>query len=76
MMQNKDKKYIKKFMILLFWLGVWQITAVCVDNFLLVVTPLQALRALLTLWNSGVAPLARCGGLPQAFCWERFWDCC
>ena len=39
-------------MILLFWLGVWQITAVCVDNFLLVVTPLQA------------------------FCWERFWDCC
>jgi ATP-dependent Clp protease ATP-binding subunit ClpB len=46
MMQNKDKKYIKKFMILLFWLGVWQITAVCVDNFLLVVTPLQALRAL------------------------------
>ena len=49
MMQNKGKIYVKKFIILLFWLGVWQILAMCVDNFLLVVTPLQALRALLTL---------------------------
>ena len=63
MMQNKDKKYIKKFMILLFWLGVWQITAVCVDNFLLVVTPLQALRALTVLagqvefWRSALGSL-------------------
>lgn len=46
MMQNKGKIYVKKFIILLFWLGVWQILAMCVDNFLLVVTPLQALRAL------------------------------
>lgn len=65
MMQNKDKKYIKKFMILLFWLGVWQITAVCVDNFLLVVTPLQALRALTVLagqvefWRSALGSLWR-----------------
>ena len=47
MMQNKGKIYVKKFIILLFWLGVWQILAMCVDNVLLVVTPLQALRALL-----------------------------
>lgn len=65
MMQNKDKKYIKKFMILLFWLGVWQITAVCVDNFLLVVTPLQALRAIIVLagqvefWRSALGSLWR-----------------
>ena len=65
MMQNKDKKYIKKFMILLFWLGVWQITAVCVDNFLLVVKPLQALRALTVLagqvefWRSALGSLWR-----------------
>ena len=47
MMQNKGKRYVKKFIILLFWLGVWQILAMGVDNVLLVVTPLQALRALL-----------------------------
>ena len=52
-------------MILLFWLGVWQITAVCVDNFLLVVTPLQALRALTVLagqvefWRSALGSLWR-----------------
>lgn len=46
MMQNKGKRYVKKFIILLFWLGVWQILAMGVDNVLLVVTPLQALRAL------------------------------
>lgn len=65
MMQNKDKKYVKKFIILLFWLGVWQITAMLVDNFLLVVTPLQALRALVTLvmqtefWRSALGSLWR-----------------
>ena len=46
MMQNKGKIYVKKFIILLFWLGVWQILAMGVNNVLLVVTPLQALRAL------------------------------
>ena len=65
MMQNKGKIYVKKFIILLFWLGVWQILAMCVDNFLLVVTPLQALRALLTLagqvefWRSAFDSLWR-----------------
>ena len=49
MMQNKYKKYIKKLLILFFWLGIWQITAMLADNFLLVVTPRQALRALCTL---------------------------
>lgn len=65
MMQNKGKIYVKKFIILLFWLGVWQILAMCVDNFLLVVTPLQALRALLTLagqvefWRSAFGSMWR-----------------
>lgn len=65
MMQNKYKKYIGKIFILLFWLGVWQITAMLVNNFLLVVTPLQALRALRTLivqaefWKSAVGSLWR-----------------
>ncbi len=65
MMQNKYKKYIKKFIILLFWLGVWQITAMLVDNFLLVVTPMQALRALFALvgqaefWRSALGSLWR-----------------
>lgn len=65
MMQNKDKKYIRKTLIIFFWLAVWQILAMCVDNFLLVVTPLQALRALLTLagqaefWQSAFGSLWR-----------------
>lgn len=65
MMQNQGKKYVKKFIILLFWLAVWQILEMCVDNFLLVVTPLQALRALLTLagqaefWQSAFGSLWR-----------------
>ena len=65
MMQNKYKKYIKKFMILIFWLGVWQVTAMCVDNSLLVVTPMQALQSLATLvgqaefWRSALGSLWR-----------------
>lgn len=53
MMQNKTKKYIRKIFIVLFWLAVWQLLAMAVDNFLLVVTPLQTLRALLTLAGQG-----------------------
>ena len=65
MMRNNYKKYIKKIIIVLFWLGVWQLLAMFVDNFLLVVTPLQALRALLTLagetefWRSAFGSLWR-----------------
>lgn len=65
MMQNKYKKYIRKFLIICFWLVVWQITAMLVDNFLLVVTPLQALRALAALvgqaefWRSAFGSLWR-----------------
>ena len=64
-MQNKDKKYIRKTLIIFFWLAVWQILAMCVDNFLLVVTPLQALRALFLLagqaefWQSAFGSLWR-----------------
>lgn len=65
MMQNKTKKYIRKIFIVLFWLAVWQLLAMAVDNFLLVVTPLQTLRALLTLagqsefWQSAFGSLWR-----------------
>ena len=65
MMQNKYKKYIKKFIILLFWLGVWQVTAMCVDNSLLMVTPMQTLRAFTVLvgqaefWRSALSSLWR-----------------
>lgn len=65
MMQNKGKIYVKKFIILLFWLGVWQILAMGVDNVLLVVTPLQALRALFIqagqaeFWRSAFGSLWR-----------------
>ena len=67
MMQNKGKIYVKKFIILLFWLGVWQILAMGVDNVLLVVTPLQALRALLIqagqaeFWRSAFGSMWRIG---------------
>ena len=65
MMQNKMKKYAKKSVILLFWLGVWQGIAMLADNFLLVVTPMQALRALIDLtgqpefWQSVLGSLWR-----------------
>lgn len=65
MMQNKYKKYIKKLIILFFWLGVWQVTAMCVDNSLLVVTPMQSLRAFIVLvgqaefWRSAFGSLWR-----------------
>ena len=65
MIQNKDKKYIRKTLIIFFWLAVWQILAMCVDNFLLVVTPMQALRALFLLagqaefWQSAFGSLWR-----------------
>ena len=65
MMQNKYKKYIKNFLIIFFWLGIWQITAMLVNNFLLMVTPLQTLQALRTLigqaefWKSAAGSLWR-----------------
>lgn len=65
MIQNKDKKYIRKTLIIFFWLAVWQILAMCVDNFLLVVTPMQVLRALFLLagqaefWQSAFGSLWR-----------------
>lgn len=52
-------------MIILFWLAVWQLLAMAVDNFLLVATPLETLRALYTLagrvefWKSAFGSLWR-----------------
>ena len=38
---------------MIFWLAVWQILAMCVNNFLLIATPVQALRALTVLITQG-----------------------
>lgn len=69
MKQNKENKksknWIKRILITAFWLMVWQITAMIVDNYLLVVTPWQALQALLrlaagaTFWKSVFSSLWR-----------------
>lgn len=75
MMQNKGKIYVKKFIILLFWLGVWQILAMGVDNVLLVVTPLQALRALFIqagqaeFWRSAFGSMWR---IALGFYWGQY----
>lgn len=53
MSQSKYVIFIKKIIILIFWLAVWQILAMCVDNFLLIATPVQALRALMVLITQG-----------------------
>lgn len=53
MSQSKYVIFIKKIIILIFWLTVWQILAMCVDNFLLIATPVQALRALMVLITQG-----------------------
>ena len=53
MSQNKYVIFIKKIIIVIFWLAVWQIMAMCVDNFLLIATPVQALRALMVLITQG-----------------------
>lgn len=53
MPQSKYVIFIKKIIILIFWLAVWQILARCVDNFLLIATPVQALRALMVLITQG-----------------------
>lgn len=42
-------RYIKKGCILLFWLGVWTLLALAVDNQILAVTPLSAVSRLLKL---------------------------
>lgn len=45
----KKKAYLKKGGILLFWLGVWTLLALAVDNKILMATPLETLRELLRL---------------------------
>lgn len=61
-------KYVKKGMILLFWLGGWTLLALAVDNRILVATPVEAAKALLYLlgerdfWLSLGRSLLRIGG--------------
>ena len=61
-------KYVKKCLILLFWLGGWTLLALAVDNRILVVTPPEAAESLLHLlgerdfWLSLGRSLLRIGG--------------
>lgn len=61
-------KYVKKGLILLFWLGGWTLLALAVDNRILVVTPPEAAKSLLRLlgekdfWLSLGRSLLRIGG--------------
>ena len=43
-MKNKMRKQMRKAVIILFWLAVWQIAAVWTDNHILLVGPVQVLR--------------------------------
>lgn len=45
--------YFKKGLILLFWLGMWTLLALVVDNKILMATPLETLRELLQLLAEG-----------------------
>ncbi len=44
-MNHTMRKQVKKAVILLFWLAVWQIAAVCIDNRILLVGPVQVFHA-------------------------------
>ncbi|MDE6387447.1 MAG: ATP-binding cassette domain-containing protein [Lachnospiraceae bacterium] len=44
-MEHTMRKQMKKAVIILFWLIVWQIAAVCIDNHILLVGPVQVLNA-------------------------------
>lgn len=61
-------KYVKKGLILLFWLGGWTLLALAVDNRILVVTPPEAAKSLMRLlgekdfWLSLERSLLRIGG--------------
>lgn len=68
-------RYVKKGCILLFWLGVWTLLALGVDNRILVVTPLETASRLLQLlkerdfWISVGRSLLRMGtGFLAGFC--------
>ncbi len=57
------KKYVKKGLILLFWLGVWTLLAFAVDNRILVATPLESAAELLYLLKEGDFWISVCRSL-------------
>jgi len=57
------KKFAKKGLILLFWLGVWTLLAFAVDNRILVATPLESAAELLYLLKEGDFWLSVCRSL-------------
>ena len=71
--------YVKKGLVLLFWLGVWTLLALAVNNRILLVTPLQTADRLLLLlreedfWFSVAGSLWRIGsGFLAGFCMALF----
>ncbi len=67
--------YVKKVLILFFWLGVWTLLALAVDNRILLATPLQTADRLLLLlrekdfWLSAAGSFLRIGaGFLAGFC--------
>lgn len=66
MLHMKQRKW-KRVLIILFWLIIWHILALWVDNKIMLATPVQALRALFTLlpkvsfWQAVAGSLGRIG---------------
>ena len=61
----KGSRFLKNLLATLFWVAAWHIFAVCMDNFLLLPTPLQVLRRLWELmgtaafWQTTAASIGR-----------------
>lgn len=67
MKKSKLNNMLRKMAVILFWLLLWQLLALCVDNEILMVTPLGALKRFCELcfggvfWKSMFASLGRIG---------------
>src|SRR5690606_4488736 len=46
------KKYISKFLAMVFWLGIWLIGCRIIDNKIVLVSPLEVFKTLITLCQS------------------------
>ena len=80
--------WLRKGLIFLFWLFIWQLAAWAIDNSIIFAGPAQMVRALAAqiqepdFWASIAASFARIGlvleappgvFLPSARCWSRLW---
>ncbi len=57
-MKNNIKKILKGVAVFLLWLGIWQAAAMIIDNILLIPTPLETLKSLISLAQTGEFYLA------------------